>query len=113
MELKHLGHLYDNASAQLPNTVDKALSEAAQYVAGVMKVEISHVWHAVDTGAMLNSVKAKKDGAHAYLVGPTQSYSAYVALGTSKMAARPFHVSTYNKVLPKLESLNITANIFD
>lgn len=113
MELKHLGHMYDQAANQLPNTVDKALSEAAQYVAGVMKVEISHTWHAVASGAMMNSVKPKKDGAHAYLVGPTQSYSAYVALGTSKMAARPFHISTYNKVLPRLENLNITANLFN
>lgn len=113
MELKHLGRLYGQAADQLPNTVDKALSEAAQYVAGVMKIEISHTWHAVDTGAMLNSVRPQKDGSHAYLIGPTQSYSAYVALGTSKMAARPFHISTYNKVLPRLENLNITASLFN
>lgn len=112
MELNHLGNLYDKAASQLSDTVDKTLKEAAQYTVGVMKVEISHTWHAVDTGAMLNSVTALRKGQNTYLVGPTQSYSGYVALGTSKMAARPFHISTYNKVLPKLESLNITANIF-
>ena len=111
MELKHLGRIYDKAASQLPDMVDKTLRAAAQYTVGVMKTEISHVWHAVDTGAMLNSVTAIKEGSHAYLVGPTQSYSAYVALGTSKMAARPFHISTYNKVLPKLESLSVTASI--
>lgn len=113
MELNRLGNLYDKAASQLPNTVDKALAQAAQYVTGVMKIEISHTWHAVDTGAMMNSVKPVKGGKNAYLVGPTQHYSAYVALGTSKMSARPFHISTYNKVLPKLESLDITANLFD
>lgn len=112
MELNRLGNLYDKAASQLSDTVDKALEEASQYVVGVMKTEISHTWHAVDTGAMLNSVKAAKEGSNTYLIGPTQSYSGYVALGTSKMAARPFHITAYNKVLPKLESLNITANIF-
>lgn len=112
MELKHLGSLYDKATNQLPDAIDKTLRAAAQYSVGVMKTEISHVWHAVDTGAMLNSVTAKREGPHSYLIGPTQHYSGYVALGTSKMAARPFHISTYNKVLPKLESLNVTAELF-
>lgn len=98
MELKHLGSMYDKAASQLPDMVDKTLRAAAQYTVGVMKTEISHVWHAVDTGAMMNSVKAVKEGQHTYLIGPTQHYSGYVALGTSKRAARPFHVSTYNKV---------------
>lgn len=111
MELRHLGGLYDKAANRLPDTVDRTLRDVAQYTVGVMKTEISHVWHAVDTGAMLNSVTAERKGPNTYLIGPTQSYSGYVALGTSRMAARPFHITTYNKVVPKLESLNITAEL--
>lgn len=65
---------------------------------GFMKREIQAV-HAVDTGSMLNSTTTEAVGSDTYLVGPTVKYAPYVALGTSRMAARPFHIAAMNKLM--------------
>jgi hypothetical protein len=40
---------------------------------------------------MLNSTTADTAGKDTYLIGPTVHYAVYVALGTSRVTARPFH----------------------
>jgi hypothetical protein len=63
---------------------------------GLVKSEIQNM-HAVDTGTMLNSTQAERSG-DAYYIGPTVTYAPYVALGTSRMAARPFHIVAARKL---------------
>ena len=47
---------------------------------------------------MLNSVSAESVGKDTIFIGPTTNYAAYVALGTSRMAARPFHITSARKL---------------
>lgn len=94
-----LGQLADRfakASSQLPATIDRNLRTIAQVGVGIMKSEIQAV-HAVDTGTMLNSTTMEKAG-KAYFIGPTVKYAPYVALGTSRMPARPFHITAARKL---------------
>lgn len=89
-----LGQLADRfakASQQLPGVMSKEVRTLGQVGVGYMKSEIQNV-HAVDTGTMLNSVTMEQAGKDAVLIGPTVKYAPYVALGTSRMAARPFHI---------------------
>jgi len=63
----------------------------AQLGVGHVKNAIQDV-HAVDTGTMLNSTQAEEVNDTTYLIGPTVFYAPYVALGTSRMEGRPFHI---------------------
>lgn len=88
-----LGQLADRfakASGKVQQVTDVQLRSLAQIGVGYMKAEIQAV-HAVDTGTMLNSTTAEIQGKSA-LIGPTVRYAPYVALGTSRMPARPFHL---------------------
>ena len=76
---------------------DDKLRTLAQVGVGLMKTEIHNV-HAVDTGTMLNSTTADRLNNTTYLIGPTVFYAPYVALGTSRMAARPFHLKAARKL---------------
>jgi hypothetical protein len=77
------------------SNVDKVSAQKVRVLSqigvGYVKEEIQAV-HAVDTGTMLNSTQAEQANATTYLIGPTVLYAPYVALGTSRMAARPFHI---------------------
>lgn len=64
---------------------------------GYVKEEIQGM-HAVDTGTMLNSTTSEQVSKGQYLVGPTVTYAPYVALGTSRMAARPFHIAAARRL---------------
>jgi HK97 gp10 family phage protein len=64
---------------------------------GYVKSEIQGM-HAVDTGTMLNSTTSERTGEASYLIGPTVTYAPYVALGTSRMPARPFHIAAARKL---------------
>lgn len=90
MTLGQLATKFQRAAGRMPGARDKALRTLAQVGVGYMKAEIQAV-HAVDTGTMLNSTTAERSGQDWY-VGPTVKYAPYVALGTSRMAARPFHI---------------------
>lgn len=81
---------FAQAASRVGPVTDKQLRSLAQVGVGYVKAEIQAV-HAVDTGTMLNSTTAEKDG-KGYLIGPTVKYAPYVALGTSRMPARPFHL---------------------
>ncbi|QFG04681.1 hypothetical protein SEA_CHICKENKING_11 [Microbacterium phage ChickenKing] len=84
-----LASRYAAASKQAPGSTE--LKRLAQVGVGLVKQEIQAV-HAVDTGTMLNSTTSESAGKTTYLIGPTVDYAAYVALGTSRVAGRPFHI---------------------
>lgn len=92
INMGELASRYLAASRKVQPEVSKELKALAQVGTGLMKKEIQNV-HAVDTSAMLNSVEAASAGPNTYLIGPTVDYAAYVALGTSRVAARPFHIT--------------------
>jgi len=86
------------ASAGKVNPVsDQQLRTMAQVGVGFVKSEIQSM-HAVDTGTMLNSTQAERVSDTTYLIGPTVTYAPYVALGTSRMPARPFHIAAASKL---------------
>lgn len=91
MSLGDLASKFAQAAQQMPGATDRAVESLAKVGEGYMKEEIQAV-HAVDTGTMLNSTTVEKVAPKSYLVGPTVKYAPYVALGTSRMAARPFHI---------------------
>lgn len=85
------------AAQRVTPVADQKLRTLAQVGVGYVKSEIQGM-HAVDTGTMLNSTTAEREGKDAYLVGPTTTYAPYVALGTSRMPARPFHIVAARKL---------------
>jgi hypothetical protein len=85
------------AASKLGPVSDQKLNTLAQVGVGIVKSEIQDM-HAVDTGTMLNSTQAEKSGKSTWLVGPTVFYAPYVALGTSRMGARPFHLTAARKL---------------
>jgi hypothetical protein len=85
-------------SASKVNPVtDQQLRTIVALGVGYTKSEIQSM-HAVDTGTMLNSTTSEKVGKNLYLIGPTVNYAPYVALGTSRMPARPFHIAAARKL---------------
>jgi len=90
MTMGQLASKFLMASKRVKPVSDQKLRTLAQVGVGYVKQEIQAV-HAVDTGTMLNSTTAERTG-DAYLIGPTVDYAPYVALGTSRMPARPFHI---------------------
>ena len=71
-----------------------------------MKQEIQAM-HAVDTGTLLNSTGAESVGKDTILIGPTVVYADYVANGTSRMAARPFHKTSAAKLNEQVQALGL------
>lgn len=92
-----LASRFAQASQKVQPNADRQLQTFAQVGVGFVKSEIQNV-HAVDTGTMLNSTEAERVDSETYLVGPTVSYAPYVALGTSRVAARPFHTKAAQKL---------------
>lgn len=92
-----LASRFAKAATQISPQAEKALAVLAQVGVGYVKQEIQNV-HAVDTGTMLNSTDAEQVGKDTYLIGPTVNYAPYVALGTSRMAARPFHITAARRL---------------
>ena len=97
LTMAQLAALMQAAAKKVDPTADVKLRTLAQVGVGLMKKEIQNV-HAVDTGTMVNSTSAESAGKHAVLIGPTVLYAPYVALGTSRMEARPFHISSATKL---------------
>lgn len=85
------------AASKVQPVSDQKLRTIAQLGVGYTKDAIQEV-HAVDTSTMLNSTTAEQAGRSVYLIGPTVSYAPYVALGTSRMQARPFHLIAARKL---------------
>lgn len=87
-----LASRYRQASKKVTPEAVKQFKGLTQVGVGLTKREIQNV-HAVDTGTMLNSTTASMSGPLTALIGPTVEYASYVALGTSRMPARPFHIA--------------------
>ncbi|QBZ72880.1 hypothetical protein SEA_PRINCEPHERGUS_11 [Microbacterium phage PrincePhergus] len=97
-----LASRYAAAAKDVPG--DEELRTIAQVGVGLVKKEIQDM-HAVDTGTMLNSTDAERAGKSTYLIGPTVDYAPYVALGTSRMPARPFHIRAAAKLRKEVDAL--------
>lgn len=99
-----LASLMISAAKKVDPAVDKGVRKVGQIGVGYMKSEIQAM-HAVDTGTMLNSTSAESVGKNTILIGPTVTYAVYVALGTSRMAARPFHIVAARKLQKDAEDI--------
>lgn len=97
MTMGQLASAMAEAAQRVEPELDKALAQFVQVGTGIVKRTIQDV-HAVDTATMLNSTTAEKAGKLEYLVGPTVDYAVYVALGTSRVEARPFHIMAANEM---------------
>lgn len=86
------------ASEKIGPLAEQKMAKLALVGTGHVKSEIQAM-HAVDTGTMLNSTTAEKVGKLAWLIGPTVGYAPYVALGTSRMPARPFHITAAQLII--------------
>lgn len=86
-----LASRFIQAANKVSPVTDQKLRTLVAVGEGLMKREIQAV-HAVDTGTMLNSTTSERVSKDTYMIGPTVQYAPYVALGTSRMAARPFHI---------------------
>ena len=104
MNMSGLARYLRKVGADVKPRVSTNLGRAAQYTVGVMKREIGNM-HAVDTGNMRNSVTAHPLNKYTYFVGPTVGYSVYVAEGTSRMPARPFHRTTASIIRNRIKDL--------
>ncbi|QWS69677.1 minor capsid protein [Microbacterium phage WilliamStrong] len=109
MTMGQLAAKFQAAATKVDPATDKALRTLAQVGVGYVKQEIQAV-HAVDTGTMLNSVTEEKQG-KSYLIGPTVKYAPYVALGTSRMPARPFHIRAAKRLQNDIQKTDILKEI--
>ena len=109
MTMGQLASKFLAAAKRVTPATDTALRTLAQVGVGYVKQEIQAV-HAVDTGTMLNSTTAERQG-KAYLIGPTVDYAPYVALGTSRMPARPFHVRAAKRLQGAINQGNLLKDI--
>lgn len=91
----------DKIKAQYPGAIAKALEMIGLQAEGYAKMKCP-----VDTGRLRNSITHRfANGEDAEYIGTNVEYGAYVELGTSKMAARPFlkpaatnHTSEYKAI---------------
>lgn len=107
MTMGQLASKLAEASKKVPSVTQEELQTIAQVGVGLVKREIQAA-HAVDTGAMLNSTVAEKTGSSTYLIGPTVDYAAYVALGTSRVPARPFHIKAAKRLQSQIKDFPFT-----
>lgn len=97
MTMGQLASKFAAAASKVEPVADQKIRTLVQVGIGLMKSEIQSL-HAVDTGTMLNSTTSDYVGRQTYLIGPTVQYAPYVALGTSRMVARPFHIRSAKKL---------------
>ena len=108
MTLSQLASKLAAASKLVTPESHKKLETMAEVGVGIMKRWIQD-YHAVDTGTMLNHTDKERKGFKAYLIGPDVDYAPFVALGTSRMAARPFHIKAAEELQGELDRLGFTA----
>lgn len=99
-----LASKFAKAADRVDPVAQTKLRTLAQVGVGLVKSEIQDM-HAVDTSTMLNSTTAEAAGPDAYLIGPTVTYAPYVALGTSRMPARPFHIKAARKLAKQAKEI--------
>lgn len=110
MNMSELATKFLNASKRVDAETEKKMDAFAQVGVGFVKTAIQG-YHAVDTGTMLNSTQAEKVAPKTYLIGPTVDYAVYVALGTSRMAARPFHIRAAKSLQGAINQGNILGDL--
>ena len=103
IKLKTAGEQFDEASA-------RSLARCAQLGVGHMKSAIQGV-HAVKTSTMLNSVRPDRKSVSEYWIGPTVEYAPFVAFGTSRMQARPFHEIAARQLIRTCEQVFASAEL--
>lgn len=101
---------FAKAGQQLPGAMSKELRTLGQVGVGYVKQEIQAA-HAVDTGTMLNSTTMEAVSKDSILIGPTVKYAPYVALGTSRMPARPFHITAARRLQADIKQGDILREI--
>lgn len=107
ISMGQLASRYAEAAPKVPSITEKQLKQFSQVGVGLVKKSIQE-YHAVDTSTMLNSTTAEKEGKATYLIGPTVDYATYVALGTSRVSARPFHTKASNQLQKQLDKFGVT-----
>lgn len=104
INMSQLASKFLAAASKVNPVTDRKMATIAQVGVGLVKGEIQRM-HAVDTGTMLNSTTADKVDSKTYLIGPTVTYAPYVALGTSRMPARPFHINAAKKLNSQIDDI--------
>lgn len=93
------------------HAMDKSGDDLSQYLVEIVQEEILYGYSKpiVDTGALFDSIKAEVQMAsqNTYTVnaGSNLHYAKYVHNGTSKMKARPFIRSAFNKNQAKIKEI--------
>ena len=108
--MAQLASRFAKASGKVTPATQDQLRGLAAVGEGMLKQEIQAV-HAVDTGAMLNSVTSQFTSPSEVLIGPTVDYAPFVALGTSRMAARPFHITAARRLQGAINQGNILRDL--
>lgn len=107
ISMEMLGQRYTAAGKKVDPLSTQDLGRFAEVGVGLVKQAIQD-YHAVDTGTMLNSTTKQQLNRTTYLIGPTVDYAKYVGLGTSRMAARPFHVKAAKQLNREMRSYGFT-----
>lgn len=110
ISMSQLASRYAMAAGRVDPVVAQELDKFATVGRGLVKKHIRR-HHAVDTGVMLNSTTSIKKSPKLYLIGPTVNYAPYVALGTSRMAARPFHMDAAAELNATMKSKGFTGKL--
>jgi HK97 gp10 family phage protein len=95
-----------SAGAAAAPRVRLAVTKVAYDMAADAKAMVRS-YPAIDTGLMLNSIGVTMSGNQyvtTAIIAPTPHYSAYVELGTSRMAPRPFMGPAWDRNIPKLQA---------
>ena len=89
---------------ELENKIKMATEIAARHVETDGKRRIAE-WPAVDTGATMNSINARRDDAEglSWKIGPSTEYAPFIEFGTSRMSARPFMIPALEKEAPRFQ----------
>jgi hypothetical protein len=98
------------AATKMPAVTEEQIKTLAVIGVGYVKTEIQRM-HAVDTGTMLNSTTATRISKSVWHIGPTVFYAPYVALGTSRMAARPFHIVAARRMQGAINQGNLLGDL--
>lgn len=108
LTMGQLASLVQAAAKKMDPESHTKLRQFSQVGVGLMKRSIQNM-HAVDTSTMLNSVSAESVDKDTILIGPTVQYAAFVALGTSRMAARPFHIESAAQLNAQISDFGFSA----
>lgn len=105
--VKEVSNYISKVSRESTKAMGKALSKAAIYVQGEVKMSIAGQRaekQSVDTGRFLNSVGIKQKGDDAEVYSDL-SYAKFLEFGTSKTRARKHFMNTKNRSRNKIKEI--------